>query len=214
MSKTDFQNGFVMGLASNGVVKAEPFDYLQYANTYANLFNGSAFPEGTEISFGVLNATDFSSMVKSATGLTKATIKGNKNENALWLNGICNSNKEIVVVDFSKCKLKVENGALAFYGTSALTQILGEFDFSVATNVTNMFVQATSLEEVRFKENTLSLSISFAQSSKLSADSIESIIKGLATVGTQQTLTLNASVAAALTAEQMIEATNKNWVVQ
>ena len=53
-------------------------------------------------------------------------------------------------------------------------------DFSSATNVLRMFDQCKALEEVRFVPNSLKISITLPQSSKLSADTIQSIIDGLA----------------------------------
>ena len=74
---------------------------------------------------------------------------------------------------------------------SNLKQVIGELDFSSATNTTYIFNDCSALEEVRFKANTLSKSTSLGSSPNLSTDSINSILNGLVdlTDGTAQTLT-------------------------
>ena len=98
----------------------------------------------------------------------------------------------------------------AFNG-STIEIISGTLDFSSATNVNVMFNGCNNLKDVMFKPNTLSLSISLAQSSKLTSESIQSIIDGLATVTTAQTLTLHADVKAKLTQTQLDTISSKNW---
>ncbi len=86
-------------------------------------------------------------------------------------------------------------------------------NLSSATNINNIFSLCSALKEVRFVANTIKLSITFAESDKLSTDTIQSIIDGLAdlTGGTAQTLTLHANVGAKLTDEQKATITAKNW---
>ena len=99
----------------------------------------------------------------------------------------------------------------AFSSCTALKKIDGVLDFSSATNVRYMFDNCNSLEEMRFEPNTLSLSISLPNSSKLTSGSIQSVIDGLATVTTAQTLTLHADVKARLTQTQLDTISGKNW---
>lgn len=101
----------------------------------------------------------------------------------------------------------------AFSGCTALKKIDGVLDFSSATDVRYMFDNCNSLEEMRFEPNTLSLSISLARSSKLTSESLQSIIDGLATVTTAQNLTLHTDVVDKLTDEQVLTIQNKNWNV-
>lgn len=97
-------------------------------------------------------------------------------------------------------------------GCKALKSIK-TLDLTSATNVTNIFLNCTSLEEVRFVPSTIKLSINITPSSNLSDESIQSIIDGLATVETTQTLTLHANVKAKLTDEQKTQITSKNWTL-
>lgn len=99
----------------------------------------------------------------------------------------------------------------AFNGLKALETIDGiPLDCSSAT-VTAMFTYCNSLKEVRFKENTIEKSISFSQSPDLSATSIQSIVDGLATITTAQTLTLNANQN--VLQSQIDSANAKGWTV-
>lgn len=86
-------------------------------------------------------------------------------------------------------------------------------NLSSATNINNIFSFCSALKEVRFVANTIKLSITFAQSGDLSAETIQSIIDGLAdlTGDTAQTLTLHATVGSKLTDEQKATITAKNW---
>ena len=114
--------------------------------------------------------------------------------NLTYMKGIC-----------TKKATKVEG---MFY-ESAIEIIDEPFDFSnVASG--SAFQKANSLKEVRFVSETIKISQIFS-SANLSAESIQSIIDGLATVETAQTLTLNATVKAKLTEEQLATITNKNW---
>ena len=116
---------------------------------------------------------------------------------------------EEIVLNFSTKNIKAYTRA--FSGCTALKKINGVLDFSFATDVRNMFENCNSLEEMRFEPNTLSLSISLANSSLLTSESIQSVIDGLATVTTAQTLTLHADVKAKLTQTQLDTITGKNW---
>ena len=74
-----------------------------------------------------------------------------------------------------------------------------------------LFLTQKFFTEIRFKENTIGVSISFAWTRPLSAESIQSIIDGLATVETAQTLTLHANVK--ILQSQVDSANAKGWTV-
>lgn len=108
------------------------------------------------------------------------------------------------------------NFANAFTCQRALEVIDGQpLNYSAVTNANyvNGFFNCGALVEVRIVPNTIKLSISFANCSNLSTDTIQSIIEGLAdlTGGTAQTLTLHATVGGKLTDEQKATITAKNW---
>ena len=99
----------------------------------------------------------------------------------------------------------------AFNGLKALEEINGiPLDCSSATVVAT-FTYCNSLKEVRFKENTIEKSISFSQSPDLSATSIQSIVDGLATITTAQTITFHSSIV--LTDDQKATISSKGWTL-
>ena len=116
-------------------------------------------------------------------------------------------------VDTSKATLAVN----MFRGCQALEIIDGTpLNFSSITGTSINFLNlCTSLVDIRFAPNTIKLSIDFSPCQNLSAESIQSIIDGLAdlTGGTAQTLTLHATVGAKLTDEQKATITAKNWTL-
>ncbi len=116
-------------------------------------------------------------------------------------------------VDTQNCS----NYKNAFTHQRALEIIDGKpLDYSsvTASNI-NGFYNCVALVEVRFVANSIKYSISFANCSELSAETIQSIIDGLAdlTGGTAQTLTLHATVGGKLTDTQKATITAKNWTL-
>ncbi len=121
---------------------------------------------------------------------------------------------------FSQCeKLKRINGidtsnvttALnMFAGCHSLESITEKLNLSTATNISKIFDECQALREVRFVNGTIKKTISIP-SAVLSDESIQSIIDGLETVTTAQTLTLHADVKAKLTQTQLDTITGKNW---
>lgn len=98
---------------------------------------------------------------------------------------------------------------LMFSG-SAIETIEEPLDISQVTYTANAFA-CTELKEIRFVSGSIKLSLNFSNCSKLSAESIQSIIDGLATVTTAQTLTLNPAIT--LTDAQKSSITAKGWTL-
>lgn len=112
-------------------------------------------------------------------------------------------------------KVKVTRIGLGFYGRHSLQTIVGELDFSECepNQQQHTFYGCTSLIEVRFTPESIKQNLSFTQSSQLSDESIQSILDGLATVSSTQTLAFNSAVYAKLTEEQKQSATDKGWTI-
>lgn len=122
---------------------------------------------------------------------------------------------KLKTVSFSP-KFKFSNATLLFNGRISLEEVIGELDFSgiTAVNVqSNPFNGCTSLAEIRFTKESIKYNLSFTQSSQLSDESIQSILDGLATVSSTQTLAFNSAVYAKLTEEQKQSATDKGWTI-
>lgn len=117
-------------------------------------------------------------------------------------------NLEDVVLNFSTKTNVVFNTT---FQNSGVKKIIGVLDFSSATNTTSMFWGCNKLEEVTFEPNTLSASISLNSSGNLTSESVQSIIDGLATVGTAQTLTLAKAIV--LTDAQKKAIQDKGWTL-
>ena len=98
---------------------------------------------------------------------------------------------------------------LMFSG-SAIETIEEPLDFSQVNDTTNGFA-CDHLTEVRFVSGTIKKSITFNRCSTLSAQSVQSIIDGLATGTTAQTLTFNSAII--LTDAQKASITAKGWTL-
>lgn len=118
--------------------------------------------------------------------------------------------KSLVEIVFNFSTKRITNYSNAFMG-STVEKISGVLDFSSATSISNMFNGCNNLKNVTFAPDTLSLSISLANSNMLTSTSIQSIIDGLATVETAQTLTFHKSIA--LTDEQKASINAKGWTL-
>ena len=179
MSKTDFQNGFALGLASGGVVSEG-----NYAEAFNALHSASFRSANIErIDFYIANPfTTHNSFFRDTSKLKY--VKG---------------------VNMSRSK----NMGFMFSG-SAIETIEEPLDISQVKQTLYAFV-CNNLTEIRFVSGTIKVDIDFSRCAKLSAQSIQSIIDGLATVTTAQTLTLNSAII--LTDAQKSSITAKGWTL-
>ena len=97
-----------------------------------------------------------------------------------------------------------------FFDCVELETIQEPLDLSSATNCQYMFHNTPKLTNISFVEETIKVAIEFP-SAVLSAESIQSIIDGLATVETAQTLTLNANLK--ILQSQVDSANAKGWTI-
>lgn len=154
--------------------------------------------------------TTLTSAFESCTKITTLTLNGNGES-------IKNLSRLIYLTTMSILYLNIstENVTIfenTFRGNSKLTSIIGELSFKNATNVSNAFLSCSSLVDLQITKETLSKSM-IIPSAYLSAESIQSIIDGLTTVETAQTITLNSTVGENLTADQLTQIINKNWSI-
>lgn len=179
MSKTDFQNGFALGLASGGAVSEG-----NYAEAFNALYSASFMNSNIErIDFYIANP------FTTHNGCFRGTSKL----------------KYIKGINMSSSK----NMGLMFAG-SGIEIIEEPMDISQVTTTQNAFA-CDDLTEIRFVSGTIKLSLDFNRCSKLSAQSIQSIIDGLATVTTAKTLTFNSAIT--LTDAQKASITAKGWTL-
>ena len=102
-----------------------------------------------------------------------------------------------------------KNMGLMFSG-SGIEIIEEPLDISRVTMTSNAFA-CDNLREIRFVPETINRTIDFSRCSKLSAQSIQSIIDGLATVTATQALKINSAIV--LTDEQKASITAKGWTL-
>ena len=180
MSKTDFQNGFALGLASGGVVSE---------GNYAEAFN--ALYSASFMSAVNLERIDFyiANPFTTHNGFFRGTSKL----------------KYVKGVNMSQSK----NMGLMFSG-SGIEIIEEPLDISQVTMTSNAFA-CDNLREIRFVPETIKRTLDFRRCAKLSAQSIQSIIDGLATVTATQTLTLNSAII--LTDAQKASINAKGWTL-
>lgn len=149
-----------------------------------------------------------SQMFSNNLGVKKVVLKLPDGCQSMQSTFTGSKNLEDVELNFSTKTVAVFNTT---FQNSGVKRIIGVLDFSSATNVSSMFWGCTNLEDVRFAPNTLSVSISLNSSNKLTSESIQSIIDGLATVGTAQTLTLAKAIV--LTDVQKKTIQDKGWTL-
>ena len=193
---------------------------FEYVTNMNELFRGCTFPTNYEL---VINAPNFletiDRIIRYSKGLKSVKLVGNVNNNTTTMQyGFQQYTNDTLleIIDFSEWgngEVRVTYSNSAFNGCVKVHTINGVFDFSNAVNVNSMFDECRVLENVTFKANTLTKSISLRQSNLLSDASIQSIIEGLAAVDTAQTLTLHADVKAKLTQTQIDTITSKNWTL-
>lgn len=242
MSNKDYQNGFIAGAVSGGVV--EVIDTTEIDNL-EDLIDNSAVLDSTE---------------GTATEKVEELIDYKKSLDIIFDNGTVQcmferfEGETIPQLDYSPLKTM---RAFAYYGkithidfyinsenatefkdafaystiktmvgintskaksvsgmfyNSAIEEIQEPFNLSSTTNSSNTeFIhKANSLREIRFVAETIKWSITIT-SAVLSAESIQSIAYGLATVKTAQTLTLNSAIT--LTDEQKAIINAKGWTL-
>lgn len=195
---------------------ADDTNILQYA-TFVNaaLFRNAVFPENTEMQMKVKGS--------SYSGFTYMFFSSNiyslkfetENPTQITANGMFQACSKLVSVYFLNEEIGFDNVNSMFDDNRRLKTVRGKINLSTAKNIGGMFYRCEALEDVEFTPLTIKLSISFAESSKLSNTSIQSIIDGLAdlTGQTTQTLTLHVDVKSKLTQEQIATITSKNWTL-
>ena len=159
----------------------------------------------------VSNGTVFSYMFGSCSKLTtipQLDVSNGSSFDSMFRN--CSSLTTIHQLDVSNGR----NFSNMFQSCSKLTTI-PQLDVSNGSSFGNMFNYCSSLTTISFAEGCIKRAISFAQSSLLSGESVQSIIDGLAdlTGGPYQKVTFHSDIVDKLTDEQKQQVTDKNWTI-
>lgn len=116
------------------------------------------------------------------------------------------------LVEFNQDTSKVTSFYHMFDGDTSL-ETIKTIDGTASQGFSGTFKNCSALKNIEITPGTINWSISFADSPLLSAKSVQSIIDGLATVTSQQTLTLHTDVKSKLTDEQKSVIASKNWKI-
>lgn len=206
-----YQAGYEKGKADGGGGE-NPFYYATSLNT---VFMGASFPENHEIIIKMRKApTTAHQVFYNATNykFVKWIVEDNSTPiNFRNSHRVTSSKPCLEVADFTEFNPKPTSIAEMFRSQNKLKSILGVFDLTNCTETTNFVRECSALEDVEFVPNTIKISISFDYCPLLTAKSIQSIIDGLATVETAQTLTLHSNVK--ILQSQVDSANEKGWTV-
>lgn len=185
---------------------------LEGSSNYNRLavFGGTSITDVSMFDFS--NVKTFQAAFSSCKQLVKVVVDVISANTLTHLCAGCGVLKTVVIKNMTP---KVTSIHSAFNGCAALESIetldVGGCSSLGTGNSNYLFGNCTSLKEIRFVSECIKYSIWFGDSPLLSAESIQSIIDGLATVETAQTLTLHADVKAKLTETQIATITSKNW---
>lgn len=175
------------------------------ALTFLNMFNGCALLKSLP-SFNAAKLTNSFGMVRECTSLT--SFKGIDTSKVTNMNGMfygCTSLEE-VGIDMSS----VTNGNYLFYRCTSLKTVK-TLDFSNVASLSGQFYQCLNLESIEFVPESIRLSVSMSDCSKLNAESVASIFAGLADLTDSETQTLTLHKNVQITQAQADAAVAKNW---
>lgn len=188
-------------------------DLFQYASSLNGMFGSVVFPENTEIELNLPNIKNLGGTFQNASNIKKIKLKGNVAGNVIRLNSCFWGVSNLETIDLSEFKCTFGDMGGAFRQSPALKYIYGEFDCTNTTTMQSTFLANSALEHLRFKKETISVSLEFEFLKNLTDESIQSIIEGLAVVETAQRIKLHNDVKAKLTEEQIAQITSKNWTL-
>lgn len=189
---------------SNSIPQGNLWDYLTTMK-FSNTLSGDVVVTIPD------TCTDLTSAFESHANITTLTINGSGQKLTTLARTFYKA--KISVIYFNINSANVTNFSNMSRECTNLISIIGAIDFTKASNVGYAFADANKLVDLKFVKETLKISITIP-SAKLSAESIQSIIDGLATVETQQKLSLNSVVLDKLTTEQYSTISEKNWIVE
>lgn len=130
-------------------------------------------------------------------------------ENVTTLYRLCYGNINITEIELKNTHNN-KNAVQIFHNCANLSKVVG-LDFTSVEDATNAFFNCSSLKDITFVAKTIKVDTSFAYSPLLTNESKQSIIDGLATVETAQTITFHKDVK--ILQAQVDSANAKGWTV-
>lgn len=117
------------------------------------------------------------------------------------------------LIEFDQDTSKVTSFYHMFDGDTSL-ETIKTIDGTASQGFSSTFLNCSALKNIEITQGTIKLNICFGDSPLLTDVSIQNIIDGLATVTSQQTLTLHTDVESKLTDEQKSAIASKNWELE
>ena len=198
---------------ADSIAQIPSFKYLNNnIKSYASWFEGATCPANTELTVYVgEKITSLLAMFVNATNLKKVKLVGDNSGCEMEQMFASSSVEE---VDFSGLTLFQSFGASAtFNSCQNLVNVLGVLDGEI-NYVSWGFENCPKLETVRFKKDSIVCDIYMAESPKLTAATVQSIIDGLNGIDVGGgTLYFHSDVINKLTEAQKKEITDKGWSV-
>jgi hypothetical protein len=217
-AKADLDNAFEKGKSQGGGGDAQIL--LDRMRILDGQWQSAAFPEGYNFVFDFKTKPNTLNMLlMQTTGIKTAKLICKVSGSILFSGLIRASTTETLdITDFKPTPTNINYFALS---NSKIVSVLGEMDMSNCTTATNAFNGASALEQIRYKEGTISIALDFKSCTKLSAESYDSIMQGLSSTATGQTLTLTkyATVKATYDAKygegswDILAASKTNWTI-
>ena len=196
---------------ADSIAQIPSFKYLNGVTSYASWYSGANFPANTELTVYIGAKIESSlAMFASATNLKKVKLVGD--------NSGCDmeqmfASSSVEEVDFSGLTLFQTFGASeTFSNCQNLVNVLGVLDGECNYGSWG-FENCPKLETVRFKKDSIVSDIYIAESPKLTAATVQSIIDGMNEI-TSGALYLHSDVLNKLTEAQKKEITDKGWIVE
>lgn len=152
--------------------------------------------------------TDFTHMFASATKLQSVTFLNTSN-GTNFSSMFSRAYKLVSVYGLDVSKAFTLEGL--FYDCWLLETVQEPLNCINCNRFTSAFYSCIALKNIEFVPETIKISISFSDSPDLTAESVQSIFDGLATVTSAQTLTLNANTK--ILQSQVDAANAKGWTV-
>lgn len=197
---------------ADSIAQIPSFKYFNNGVTsYASWYEGANFPANTELTVYVGEKIEsLLAMFASATNLKKVKLVGDNSGCEMEQMFASSSVEE---VDFSGLTLFQPFGASeTFNSCQNLVNVLGVLDGEL-NYVSWGFENCPKLETVRFKKDSIMCDIYMAESPKLTAATVQSIIDGMNSAGYTGTWFLHNEVKSKLTEKQKKEITDKGWSV-
>lgn len=148
---------------------------LSSVKTFSSMFASHNVIEKIELR-NTQNVESFANTFEACK--TIQTVSIDSLEKCNTMNRFANGATLLQVVNFGTVSA-AGNYERAFSGCTLLKDINGCFDMSLATNASSMFSGCSSLETVRFVENTIGVNVDFSSCVRLSKESMCNIFKAL-----------------------------------